>query len=172
MPSWQPVRGSSTAHFSIRKAIAGYPGSAALIGDEERWRRYIIDALIETTISRDILLLSRVDKPALLRRLFRLACEYSGQILSYQKMTGQLQDAGNTTTLAHYLDLLHGAGTAIEVKSTARRANPPGVDAFMGAFPSARPLLVGSQGIPIAEFLTRPALEWATALGTDQSRPS
>jgi predicted AAA+ superfamily ATPase len=60
--------------------------------------------------SRDILTLTRIDKPALLRRLFHLGCLYSGQILSYQKVTGQLQDAGNTTTLAHYLDLLSGAG--------------------------------------------------------------
>ncbi|MGH7831286.1 MAG: ATP-binding protein, partial [Candidatus Binatia bacterium] len=88
----------------------GYPGSAELVSDENRWRRYIIDSLIETTISRDILLLTRVDKPALLRRLFQLACDYSGRIVSYQKMLGQLQDAGNTTTLAHYLDLLGGAG--------------------------------------------------------------
>lgn len=88
----------------------GYPGSAELISDGNRWRRYIIDSLIETTISRDILLLTRVDKPALLRRLFQLACDYSGQVVSYQKMLGQLQDAGNTTTLAHYLDLLAGAG--------------------------------------------------------------
>ncbi len=71
---------------------------------------YLLDSLIETTLSRDILLMNRVDKPALLRRLFRLGCAYSGQILSYQKMVGQLQDAGNTTTLAHYLDLLDGAG--------------------------------------------------------------
>jgi len=90
--------------------FGGYPGAAALIADENRWKRYIIDSLIETTISRDILLLSRVDKPALLRRLFQLAADYSGQVLSYQKMLGQLQDAGNTTTLAHYLDLLAGAG--------------------------------------------------------------
>jgi predicted AAA+ superfamily ATPase len=88
----------------------GYPGAAALIEDHERWARYIIDSLIETTISRDILLLTRVDKPALLRRLFQLCCDYSGQVLSYQKMLGQLHDAGNTTTLAHYLDLLNGAG--------------------------------------------------------------
>ncbi len=90
--------------------FGGYPGSAPLIKDEERWEKYILDSLIETTISRDILLLTRVDKPALLRQLFRLGCEYSGQILSYQKMLGQLQDAGNTTTLAHYLELLQGAG--------------------------------------------------------------
>ncbi len=93
--------------------FGGYPGSAELIGDQSRWRRYIIDSLIETTISRDILLLTRVDKPALLRRVFQLACDYSGQIVSYQKMLGQLQDAGNTTTLAHYLELLAGAGMVI-----------------------------------------------------------
>lgn len=90
--------------------FGGYPGAASLIDDQNRWSRYIIDSLIETTISRDILLMTRVDKPALLRRLFLLGCDYSGQILSYQKMMGQLQDAGNTTTLAHYLELLAGAG--------------------------------------------------------------
>jgi predicted AAA+ superfamily ATPase len=90
--------------------FGGYPGAASLVEDESRWRRYLLDSLIETTISRDILLMARVDKPALLRQVFRLGCEYSGQILSYQKMLGQLQDAGNTTTLAHYLDLLAGAG--------------------------------------------------------------
>ena len=88
----------------------GYPGAAPLIGESTRWARYVADSLIETSISRDVLLLTRVDKPALLRRLFELACRYSGQILSYTKMLGQLQDAGNTTTLAHYLDLLAGAG--------------------------------------------------------------
>ena len=88
----------------------GYPGAAPLIAEPERWARYILDSLIETSIARDVLLLTRVDKPALLRRLFELACHYSGQVLSYTKMLGQLQDAGNTTTLAHYLDLLGGAG--------------------------------------------------------------
>lgn len=91
----------------------GYPGAAPLISDRDRWARYIVDSLIETTISRDILLMTRVDKPALLRRLFQLGCVYSGQILSYQKMLGQLTDAGNTTTLSHYLELLAGAGLII-----------------------------------------------------------
>ncbi|MGD0831657.1 MAG: DUF4143 domain-containing protein, partial [Terracidiphilus sp.] len=90
--------------------FGGYPGAAELIDDEGRWRRYLLDSLIETMLGRDILLMARVDKPALLRELFRLGCEYSGQILSYQKMVGQLQDAGNTTTLAGYLELLAGAG--------------------------------------------------------------
>ncbi|MGZ3782752.1 MAG: ATP-binding protein [Pseudobdellovibrionaceae bacterium] len=90
--------------------FGGYPGSLPLIKEEERWKSYIKNSLIETTISRDVMLLTRIDKPALLRQLFFLSCEYSGQILSYQKMVGQLQDAGNTTTLAHYLELLAAVG--------------------------------------------------------------
>lgn len=92
--------------------FGGYPGAASLVDehDQVRWKNYINDSLIETTISRDILLMTQVNKPALLRRLFQLGCLYSGQMLSYTKMLGQLQDAGNTTTLAHYLDLLSGVG--------------------------------------------------------------
>jgi uncharacterized protein len=90
--------------------FGGYPGGAPLANDPERWVHYVNDALIETTVARDVLLLARVDKPALLRQLMHLGCLCSGQILSYTKMLGQLHDAGNTTTLAHYLDLLAGAG--------------------------------------------------------------
>jgi len=90
--------------------FGGYPGGAELIKDEDRWKRYIRDALIETSISKDILMLTRVDKPALLRNLFELGCLYSSQILSFTKIMGQLQDAGNTTTLSHYLKLLDTAG--------------------------------------------------------------
>lgn len=98
--------------WSIQQYIyfGGYPGSALLIKDEERWKNYIKDSLIETSISKDILMLTRVDKPALLKRLFELGCLYSGQILSYTKIIGQLQDAGNTTTLANYLKLLSDCG--------------------------------------------------------------
>ncbi len=112
LPHWGFSEMREAFGFTLDQYIwfGGYPGAAPLISDSERWRRYILDSLIETTISRDVLLLARVDKPALLRRLFELACRYSGQILSYNKMLGQLQDAGNTTTLAHYLDLLSGAG--------------------------------------------------------------
>jgi uncharacterized protein len=90
--------------------FGGYPGSAGLILNEDRWKSYVKESLIETSISRDILMLTRIDKPALLRRLFELGCLYSGQILSFTKMMGQLQDAGNTTTLSHYLNLLDTAG--------------------------------------------------------------
>lgn len=112
LPHWSLSEMREAFGWSLEQYLyfGGYPGAAPLIKDPARWSRYIADSLIETSISRDVLLLTRVDKPALLRRLFELACRYSGQILSYTKMLGQLQDAGNTTTLAHYLDLLAGAG--------------------------------------------------------------
>lgn len=123
--------------------FGGYPGAAALITDEKRWARYIIDSLIETTISRDILLMTRVDKPAMLRRLFLLGCEYSGRILSYQKMLGQLQDVGNTTTLAHYLDLLSGSGMLTGIpkfsgKKVLQRASSPKLQVLNTALMSAQ----------------------------------
>ena len=90
--------------------FGGYPGAAPLIHDEDRWRTYVLGSLVQPNIERDILAMERVDKPALLKQLFELAALYSGQILSYTKMVGQLQDAGNTTTLARYLDLLSNAG--------------------------------------------------------------
>jgi predicted AAA+ superfamily ATPase len=229
----------------------GYPGAADLIHDHHRWVNYIIDSLIETSISRDILFMTRVDKPALLRRLFELGCLYSGQVLSYQKMLGQLQDAGNTTTLAHYLNVLEGAGlltglpkyagqkvrqrasspklqvlntalmsalsgltlvqarqdsdywgrlvessigatlvnglrgkqtelsywasrnrevdfvlcrardvVAIEVKTGRRRSSLPGIEAFSREFRVKRKLLVGTQGIPLEDFLRTPPETW------------
>jgi uncharacterized protein len=112
LPHWSYAEMRDAFGWKIDQYLSfgGYPGAAPLIRDPPRWSRYIADSLIETSIARDVLLLTRVDKPALLRRLFDLACRYSGQILSYTKMLGQLQDAGNTTTLAHYLDLLAGAG--------------------------------------------------------------
>lgn len=112
LPHWSLAEMRAAFDWSLEQYLyfGGYPGAAPLIGDPGRWARYIADSLIETSIARDVLLLTRVDKPALLRRLFELACRYSGQVLSYTKMIGQLQDAGNTTTLAHYLDLLAGAG--------------------------------------------------------------
>ena len=108
--TFQEMQQAFKWNFEQYVYYGGYPGAAPLIRDEMRFKRYIIDSLIETTISKDILSLSVIQKPALLRQLFHLGCLYSGQILSYQKITGQLQDAGNTTTLAHYLDLISAAG--------------------------------------------------------------
>lgn len=255
LPHWSFAEMRAAFGFSLDQYLfyGGYPGAAPLVRQPQRWARYILDSLIETSISRDVLLLTRVDKPALLRRLFELACRYSGQVLSYTKMLGQLHDAGNTTTLAHYLDLLGGAGlvvglpkytgdvarsrgsspklqvlntalltaqsgltlaearsdgefwgrlvesavgahlanaaaagectlyywrdrnqevdfvvkagrrlAAIEVKSGRAPQAQRGTAAFVAAFKPHRTLLVGGDGIDLAEFLERPALYWIT----------
>ncbi len=88
----------------------GYPGAARMRSSFERWRGYVTDALIEPHLERDILAMTRVDKPALLRQLLELGCLYSGQELSYKKMRGQLEDAGHESTLARYLGFLSSAG--------------------------------------------------------------
>jgi len=255
LPHWTLAEMQQAFDWTVDRYLfyGGYPGAAPLVDEPERWARYIRDSVIETTIARDVLLLSRVDKPVLLRRLFELGCAYSGQILSYTKMLGQLQDAGNTTTLAHYLELLAAAGmlvglqkyvsgpvrqrgsspklqvlntalmtaqsgvsfsaarndrefwgrlvesavgahlanaaaagecqvfywrdrnhevdfvvragrtiTAIEVKSGRVPDTFPGLAAFAAAFPKARKLLVGADGIAVEEFLQRPVLDWVT----------
>ena len=87
-----------------------YPGAAELIGDEDRWRDYITGSIVDATINKDILVNEKIAKPALLRQTFELSAAYSGMELSYNKMIGQLQDAGNTTTLAGYLILMSQAG--------------------------------------------------------------
>ena len=129
---WSFPEVSEAFDFTLHQFIyfGGYPGAASLIADEGRWRDYIQHALIEPHLERDLLAMTRVDKPALLKNLFSLGASYSGQILSYTKMLGQLQDAGNTTTLAHYLDLLSTAGllTGLEKHSGSaqrrRRSSP------------------------------------------------
>lgn len=253
LPHWSFAETRAAFGYSLEQYLyfGGYPGAAPLADDPVRWRRYLLDALVETTIARDVLLLTRVDKPALLRRLFELGCRYSGQVLSYTKMLGQLHDAGNTTTLAHYLELLAGAGmltglpkyagaavrsrgsspklqvfntalltaqsgltpaearadrefwgrltesavgahlanaaacgvcelfywregnrevdfvvragrrlVAIEVKSGRAPVAHSGLAAFSEAFKPKRTLLVGGDGIPVEEFLSRPVADW------------
>ena len=102
--------------------FGGYPRGAALRPNPGQWREYILGAVVEPHLERDLLSMTRVDKPALLKRLFELGAEWSGQILAYNKMLGQLQDAGNTTTLARYLDLLAAAGLLAGLPKYAGRA--------------------------------------------------
>ena len=106
--------------------FGGYPGAASMVRDQTLWRDYILQALIEPNIERDVLAMTRVDKPALLKRLFELGASCSGQILSYTKLLGQLQDAGNTTTLARYLDLLQSAGLMAGLPKYASRPHRRG----------------------------------------------
>lgn len=121
--------------------FGGYPGAAPLIREEQRWRAYVSGALVDTSIERDVLALQRVDKPVLLKRLFEVGAAYSGQILSYTKMLGSLQDAGNTTTLARYLDLLSRVGLLAGLPKYAhqphRRASSPKLNVLNTALMSA-----------------------------------
>jgi predicted AAA+ superfamily ATPase len=144
MPHWSLEEMREAFGFSLEQYLyfGGYPGVASLVKEPARWRRFILDSLVETAISRDVLLLTRVDKPALLRRLFELGCEYSGQVLSYTKMLGQLQDAGNTVTLAHYLDLLASAGMVMGLQkfsgeAVRRRASSPKLQVMNSALMTA-----------------------------------
>ncbi len=121
---WSLTEMSSAFDFSLSEYLyfGGYPGAARFVRDPDRWRDYVLQALVEPNIERDILAMTRVEKPALLKRLFELGAAYSGQILSYNKMVGQLQDAGNVTTLARYLDLLSSAGL---LTGLSKYANQP-----------------------------------------------
>ncbi|MFN8631235.1 MAG: DUF4143 domain-containing protein [Chloroflexota bacterium] len=144
-PHWSLAEMRAAFGISLDEFVyfGGYPGAAPLMGDEARWRRYVLDSLVETTISRDVLLLTRVDKPVLLRRLFELGCSFSGQELSYTKMLGQLHDAGNTTTLAHYLELLASAGLLAGLPKFSgneirRRASSPKLQVLNTALANAQ----------------------------------
>ena len=253
LPHWSFAEMRSAFDVTLDEFLfyGAYPGAAPLIKTPRRWSDYIVNAIIETTLSRDVLLLSNINKPALLRQVFELGCVYSGQLLSYNKMLGRLQESGNTSTLAHYLELLAGAGlvtglrkyagsavrqkrsipklqvlntalmtafanitlaearadrafwgrlvesavgahiagaaaardceafywrhnnrevdfvvrsgrqvTAIEVKSGRRSDTLPGMAAFERAFPKARKLLVGADGLTLQQFLAKPVAHW------------
>ena len=122
--------------------FGGYPGSAPLIGDEERWKDYVRESLVESTISKDILMMTRVDKPVLLKRLFEIGCKYSSQILSLNKVQGELQETGNLTTLSGYLALLSEAGLLTGLEKYAadiirKRASKPKFQAYNNALLAA-----------------------------------
>ena len=249
---WSYVEMSEAFGFDLPTYLyfGGYPGSGELVRAEDRWSDYVVTALVEPNIERDILALERVDKPALLKRLFELICEFSGQILSYKKMVGQLDDAGNATTLARYVDLLEKAGlvaglqryegrvgrrrqsspklivlntalmsvhagytfaeaqadrsywgrlvetavgahlvntgspgirvyywrkgdaevdfvlergqrlVVVEVKSNGRGGNERGRREFEARYGAERSVVVGGRGIPLADFLSKPAARW------------
>jgi len=98
--------------FSVEQYqwFGGYPGAAAFTGDENRFKEYVRSSIIEPTLVRDVMMTTKIDKPALLRQLLEVGLEYSSQIISFNRLLGQLQDAGNTTTLSKYLRLLEQAG--------------------------------------------------------------
>ena len=141
---WSFAEMSAAFGFDLPRYLyfGGYPGAAPLVRDPARWRAFILGGLVEPNIERDLLAMTRVDKPALLKRLFELGADCSGQILSYTKMLGQLHDAGNTTTLARYLDLLASAGLLAGLQKytgsrTSRRASIPKLNVLNTALMTA-----------------------------------
>lgn len=107
-----------------------YPGAFRFRRDPERWRSYVKSSILEPALGRDLLALVVIRKPALLRQVFAAAAAAPAQIVSLQKMHGQLHDAGALETIAHYLSLLEEAYLVVALqkysaKSLRRRASPP-----------------------------------------------
>ncbi len=152
IPHWSFAEMHEAFGWSVEEYIwfGGYPGAAELVQDEVRWKNYVQNALIETSLSRDILMLTRVDKPALLHRLFELGCSYSAQILSLTKVQGELMEKGNITTLSNYLSLLQTAGLLCGLEKYAadilrKRASKPKFQVFNNALLSAQSELTFAQ---------------------------
>lgn len=125
MGHWDYTEMRDAFGFTLDQYVyfGGYPGSASMIDDEDRWVGYVKDSLVIAAITKDVLMTSTVYKPALLRQLFELGCSYSGALLSLNKMLGQLQDAGNVTTLAGYLGLLDESNLLKGIQKYARDAS-------------------------------------------------
>lgn len=107
-----------------------YPGAFPLRGDAARWRAYLRDSIIEPAIGRDILLMEPVRKPALLRQLFLVCLGHPAEIISLQKLAGELHAAGALETVAHYLAVLEQAYLVAGLEKFSprmlrRRAAPP-----------------------------------------------
>ena len=116
----------------------GYPGAMSLIKEPDRWNNYVKDSIIDATINKDILFDMAISKPALLRQTFELGAFYSGQIVSLTKMVGSLQDAGNTTTLSGYLNILKDSGLLagiqkFSIDKARQRASIPKFQVFNSA---------------------------------------
>ena len=149
MSHWSYQEMKECFGFSLDQYMfyGGYPGAATLIGDEDRFSQYIQSAIIEATINKDILmdtpiskpaLLPPISKPALLRQTFELGAAYSGELLSLNKMLGSLRDAGNTVTLAGYINLLDESGLLcglqkFSVDMARRRASIPKLQVYNNA---------------------------------------
>lgn len=144
VPHWSYPEMSEAFGFSPDQYIyfGGYPGAADYVGDDERWRAYVLDALVEPSIAKDVLQMERVDKPIMLRRLFELGCEYSAQVMALDKVSKTLGQ-GHTLTLAHHLTLLGHAGllTGLQkysAQTVRQRMSPPKFQVLNNALMSAR----------------------------------
>lgn len=140
MSHWNYQEMQECFGFSLDQYLfyGGYPGAASLIDDDDRFSQYIQSAIIEATINKDILMDTPISKPALLRQTFELGAAYSGELLSLNKMLGSLQDAGNTVTLAGYINLLDESGLLcglqkFSIDMARRRASIPKLQVYNNA---------------------------------------
>jgi predicted AAA+ superfamily ATPase len=145
---WSAASLASAFQLSAREAalnlvqFGSYPGAVELNGDPARWRAYLRDAVIEPAIGRDLLALGAIRRPALLRQVFAVAAGSPAQIVSLQKLQGQLQDKGALETVAHYLALLQDAYLVaplerFSTRTDRRRAAPPKLVTLNNALLSA-----------------------------------
>ncbi|MDR2968992.1 MAG: ATP-binding protein [Tannerellaceae bacterium] len=140
MSHWSYQEMKECFGFSLDQYLfyGSYPGAASLIDDEERFQQYIQSSIIEATINKDILMHTPINKPALLRQTFELGAAYSGGLLSLNKMLGSLQDAGNTATLAGYINLLDESGLLgglqkFSIDTARRKASIPKLQVYNNA---------------------------------------
>lgn len=121
VPHWTFQEMREAFDFSLEQYIfyGGYPGAAGYISQFARWKKYILQSIVNPAIDKDVLMTKRVLKPALLRQLFEIGCAYSGELLAHTKVLGQLQDAGNSSTLANYLQILDEANLLVGLQKYA-----------------------------------------------------
>lgn len=166
--SYQEMRDAFGVTLDEFVYFGGYPGPSHLIRDMKRWKKYIKDSLVTPAIEKDVILTSKIYKPALMKQLFELGCGYSGELLSLTKMMGQLQDVGNVTTLAGYLQILNECnlltGLQKYAKDDARKYNSiPKYQVYNNA------LLTAYKGSSFEKDRTNPSIwgRWVeSAVGT------
>ncbi len=150
--SYQEMKESFGLSVEQYLFYGSYPGAAALIGDSDRFEQYIQSAIIDSAINKDILMDTPINKPALLRQTFELGAAYSGNLLSLNKMLGSLQDAGNTSTLAGYINLLKESGLLCglqkySVDMSRRKSSIPKFQVYNNALKTAYSPLKFEQAI-------------------------
>ena len=160
MSHWSYQEMHEAFGFDINQYVyfGGYPGSAAYLPNEGRWRRYMRDSIVAPAIEKDVLQTTYIYKPALMHQLFRLGCASSAEQLSYTTMLGQLQDAGNATTLVNYLEVLGESKLLIGLQKYAidksrKYRSIPKLPVFNNAL-----LTVMSDGMTFEKAYTHPTL--------------
>lgn len=133
VPLWSLREMEEAFGFDLQRYLyfGSYPGVAgvAVEGAEDEWRTVVLDGCLRPIIEQEIVAFTRVEEPALMKHLFEMGAHYSGRVVSFTKLLGHFRDAGNTTTLSRYLDLLEAVGLVAGLSGyatapLARRSSP------------------------------------------------